>query len=68
VVLNGSSKNKSKAAVTGSGTALPALSLPISGPMTVQLVNGDSGLCWGTDYSAAEIQQIGAEELKAKAP
>jgi len=45
--LKGSDTNKSKALVKGKGTGRPDLPFgSITAPLTVQLVNGDSGVCW----------------------
>jgi hypothetical protein len=35
--------------------------------VTVQLVNGDSGLCFGANYSGAQLQKNELGFLKAKA-
>ena len=67
VLLKGSDQDRSKVLVKGKGTDLPDLTLPISPPVTVQLVNGDTGLCWGADFSAAQLLKNDSSLLKAKA-
>ena len=52
----------------GKSGGLPDLPVPVTAPVTVQLVNGDIGLCWGASYSAAQILKDAAGQLKAKAP
>ncbi len=66
-ILKGSTQNKSKALVKGKGDNLPDLPLPLDGPVTVQLVNGDSGLCFGAEYSGAQLLRNQTGLLKAKA-
>jgi len=68
ILLKGSAENKSKGLVKGRGDDLPDLALPATSSLTVQLVNGTNGLCWGTDYTPAQLVKNGAEQLKAKAP
>ena len=66
--LKGGAANKSKAIVKGKGIALPDLVLPLAEPLTVQLVNNDSGLCVGATYSGAQLLKNESGKLKAKAP
>lgn len=66
VVLEGSERNKSKVQVKGRGPELTDVPLPVAAPVTVQLINGDNGLCWGTSYSAAQIVKNDNDQLKAK--
>ncbi len=66
-VLKGGGPNKSKAIVKGKGTDLPDLTLPVSGVVTVQLINGSSGLCFGAEYQPAQQLKNEAGTLKAKA-
>jgi cysteine-rich repeat protein len=68
VLLKGSTRNKSSVRVRGKGSALPVLPLPLTAPVTVQLVNGDSGLCWGASFSDSQLRKNDAGELKARAP
>ena len=65
-LLKGSAANKSRVLVKGAGAPLPDLSLPIAAPVTVQLVNGANGLCWGASYSQILIN--GPARLKAQTP
>lgn len=69
LLLKGRDRNRSKALVKGKGTGLPDLPFgSITGPLTVQLVNGDSGICWGASYSGAQLVTNDTEQLKAQAP
>jgi uncharacterized delta-60 repeat protein len=67
VLLKGG-QNKSRVLVRGKGAALPVLPLPLTAPVTVQLVNGDSGLCWGASFSDMQLLKNDAGQLKARAP
>jgi len=66
-ILKGNAQDKAKALVKGKGDDLPDLTLPLADPVTVQLVNGDSGLCFGASYSGAQLQKNELGFLKAKA-
>lgn len=68
VSLKGSTVNKSKVQVTGKGVGLPDLPLPLIAPVTVQLVNETTGLCWGASFSGQELIRNEPDQLKAKAP
>src|SRR5262249_33565704 len=45
--------SRAKIAVTGKGSGLDMPGLPLSGPVTVQLIRSDSPLCWEADYSTS---------------
>ena len=68
IVLKGSTRERSRVLVKGKGAGLPDLPLPIDAPLTVQLVNGDNGLCWGASYSGSQLLKNEMGQLKAKAP
>jgi hypothetical protein len=68
VLLKASGENKSKVLIKGNGADLPPLSLPLTSPLTVQLYNGRNGLCWGANYSLAQMRKNEANRLKAKTP
>lgn len=68
MLLKGGTQDRSRVQVKGKGAGLPDLLLPITAPVTVQLVNGDTGLCWGADYGGAELQMNETGQLKAKTP
>jgi hypothetical protein len=68
VTLKGSAVNKSKVQVTGKGVGLPDLSLPVTAPVIVQLVNEANGLCWGALFSGQEVIKNEPGQLKAKSP
>jgi hypothetical protein len=52
IILKASTNNKSKALVKGKGADLPDIPPPLTGPVTVQLVNSQSGLCWQSVFTA----------------
>lgn len=67
ILKGNATQPKAKALVKGKGANLPDLTLPLAGPVTVQLVNGDSGLCFGADYAGAQLLKNQEGLLKAKA-
>jgi hypothetical protein len=68
VGLKGSALDKSKALVKGKGSGLPNLPLPVTASVSVQIVNGDNGLCRGAIYTGAELLENEVGTLHAKAP
>jgi len=68
ILLRGSAQNKAKVQVRGTGSALEDLPLPVTAPVSVQLVNGSTGTCWGASYSDLQLQRNEGAQLKAKAP
>jgi hypothetical protein len=65
VVLKGSDTNKSKVLLKGRGFLLPD---PLDGgalafPVSVQLVNDQTGICWGTQFTSATRNT--SEQFKA---
>ena len=68
VLLKRSARNMSEVVVKGTGALLPDLPLPISAPVTVQILNGDNGLCWGASYNDAQLLKNETGRLKAKTP
>jgi hypothetical protein len=68
ISLKGSTVNKSKLQVAGKGSALPDLPLPVTAPVTVQLVNETTEICWGASYAASELLKNQTDQLKAKSP
>ncbi len=67
MTLKGSLIDKSKALVKGKGAGLPDLTLPVQEPVAVQLRNIDSGICWGAEYSPAQLIKNQPGLLKGKA-
>jgi len=64
VLLRAGADGKGKIIVKGKGTAFAMPHLPMSQPVTVQLVNG-GGVCWETTHSAP-AQRNDSEQLKDK--
>ncbi|MBX3023938.1 hypothetical protein KF840_03415 [bacterium] len=67
IILKGSTDNKAKALVKGKGAGLPVIAPPLTGPVTAQLVNSQSGLCWQSVFNSP-FTKNGAGSFKAKAP
>lgn len=67
VLLKGSMQSKSQVKMKGKGTGVVHLPLPVTAPVTVQLVNG-SGFCWGSTYDTAQLLKNSGMLLKAASP
>jgi hypothetical protein len=61
IILRGTNDNHTKVIVRGKGSALPDPTPPLTLPVVVQLVNGDSGICWEGTFDNPNIKrnQIG---------
>lgn len=66
--LLGSAQDTAKVLAKGKGANLPDLPLPLVPPVVVQLVHGQSGLCWGATFSEDQMTRNDEVQLKAKAP
>lgn len=62
-VLKGGGMNRAKLALTGKGIALPDPTLPAQLPVTAQLVNSDTSVCWEAIYDTVVVN--GASRFKA---
>lgn len=67
VLLKGSADNKSKAIVKGKGSGLPDGSLAgLELPLTVQLVNRQTGACWQSVFATDDVRHQDTDSLRAK--
>jgi hypothetical protein len=66
MVLRGSDHRRAKLRVRGKGGRLGDLPLPLAAPLTVQLVNLETGTCWGNEFGAADIKRSTEIRLRAK--
>lgn len=66
-VLKSSRRNRAKLVLSGKGTALPDAPLPAALPLTAQMVNSETSVCWEALYGAADVVKNSAEKLKAVA-
>jgi len=66
IILKGGADGKSKVLVKGKGAALPDPHPPLTFPVKVQLVNGDTGICWESTFTSASKNVMGM--FKAKVP
>jgi cysteine-rich repeat protein len=64
--LIGSAADRAKIILTGKGAALPGVPLPLSGPITAQLENRSTSVCWSASYDGSQIVQDVQNRLKAK--
>ena len=46
ILLKSSAQNKAKILIKGQGSDLPPSLPPLTDPITIQLINGSSGVCW----------------------
>ena len=66
--LKGSDRDHTVVLLKGKGENTPAMSLgSLPAPITVQLTNDDTPVCWETVYSAGDISRNEADRLKAAA-
>jgi hypothetical protein len=66
IVLKGSEQDETLVLVRGKGSELPDLAPPLVPPVTVQLRNTDSGLCWESSYEARDFDKNEAGTFQAK--
>jgi hypothetical protein len=66
MLLSGGGAGQAKILAKGKGANLPDPNLPLATPVTVQLVNGDTGLCWESSFEAGDIGKNEAGQFKAK--
>jgi hypothetical protein len=64
--LKASVTDKASATVKGKGADLPDVTPPLALPVTVQLVNSESGICWESSYTALDIKKNQLGKFKAK--
>jgi len=67
IILKASLIDKAKALVKGKGDQLPTITPPLALPVTVQLVNSSTGVCWEGSYNNADLKKNEAGSFKAKA-
>lgn len=68
VVLKASTSNKAKALLKGKGINLPDIAPALTLPVTVQMVNSQSGLCWESVFTSAIKNQTGQFKAKDQQP
>jgi hypothetical protein len=68
VRLQGGADNKSKVLIKNRGGTFPGLSSFVPSPLTVQLFNGTTGVCWGATYTSSQLLKNAGGLIKAKAP
>jgi cysteine-rich repeat protein len=66
VVLRGSDTERTNIVVKGMGAALPLTPPPLDLPLTAQLTNGDTNLCWSTTFDAGDVIRNESGRLRAK--
>ncbi len=67
IVLKGGVSGKSKAIAKGRGSALPEITPPLALPVTVQLTNRETGVCFEGTYDTLDIKKNEVGQFKAKA-
>jgi hypothetical protein len=65
--LKSGAAGKASVSVKGKGTGLPDIILPlVTEPITVQLTNSETHVCFGAEFSGAEIYKREPGMIKAK--
>jgi hypothetical protein len=64
VVLTGNTANKAKALMKGKGVNLADIAPPLAGPVTVQMVSSDTGICWESQFTTFIKNQVGLYKAK----
>jgi hypothetical protein len=64
--LKSSDANRAAVRLKAGGTALPELGMPLTGAVTVQLVQSASSTCWAASYAGDDVTTNTAEALKAR--
>lgn len=64
ILLKSGAATKAKVLVKGKGAALPDPSPDLMLPVVVQLVNGDTGVCWESTFTSAIKNQVGLFKAK----
>jgi len=64
--LGGSATDRAKIILTGKGAGLPIAPPPLAGPVTAQLENSDTSVCWSASYVGSQIVRDDQGGLKAK--
>jgi hypothetical protein len=66
IVLRASRRDRASAQVDGEGANLPLPPLPLQVPVKAQLVNDETGACWGAVFDTSSLVANDAERFKAK--
>ena len=61
-----SDRDETRVVVKGKGAKLPDLTLPLELPLTVRLVNNDTGVCWEATFDEEDVISNSAASFKAK--
>ena len=68
IILKASDTNNTKIVLKGEGINLPDPTLMLTAPVTAQLINSDTAVCFTADYSGAQIHSNTDTLFKGKAP
>jgi hypothetical protein len=66
MIVKGGGAGKAMALVKGQGGNLPDPDFPLELPVTVQLLNLESGVCWETTFNAGDVKKNDAGKFQAK--
>ena len=67
IVLKASVQDKAKVIFKGKGSNLPELVPPFDLPVTVQLINSDTGICWEGAFDSLDIKKNDPGKFKGRA-
>jgi hypothetical protein len=66
MVLRGRDAKGAVIRVKATGPRQPSLALPLAAPVTVQLVDLESGACWGRRFEAGDVRTSDEVRFRAK--
>jgi hypothetical protein len=66
MVLRGRDGKGAVIRVKATGPRRPSLALPLATPVTVQLVDLESGACWGRRFEAGDVRTSDEARFRAK--
>ena len=66
VTLVASDRDRAKIVLKGGGTGLSGASPPMDLPLTVQLRNADTDVCWSTTYESTDVTRNESGKLTAR--
>jgi hypothetical protein len=66
VILKGSDNDRAKIVVKGKGSDLPLPALPLAAPVRIQLMDGDSEICWESALDSGDFIANDTATFKAK--
>jgi cysteine-rich repeat protein len=66
ILLRGSDANQTKIVLEGQGAGLSLTAPPLNVPLTAQVTNAQTNVCWSATYGASDVRRNRGGRLKAK--